>query len=277
MTSALEKLSKTLETFGKENLSDILHYISTGLKDLHSCSMAQIYLEDLYEGMLICHYVTDENQTEGTPTTQFIPPKNSLIYKAFYENKTIVSWDLPKSTLKVSSPIGEKSGIKCSAVFPITYQLRPVGAFSLDWIEEKTHLTSGQISDIESFISENSPVLEKAKNFHQKIEFSKHLDLAQKKEAALMMVRSAVKLIDKLTLASVLIPASPKITNNQQPKTTDMVEVLAAYSKNEESTEIYNTRNQMSILNDENLINRILKYDSEKDSLPKTKHLHRFS
>jgi transcriptional regulator with GAF, ATPase, and Fis domain len=264
MTSALEKLSKTLETFGKENLSDILHYISTGLKDLHSCSMAQIYLEDLYEGMLICHYVTDENQTEGTPTTQFIPPKNSLIYKAFYENKTIVSWDLPKSTLKVSSPIGEKSGIKCSAVFPITYQLRPVGAFSLDWIEEKTHLTSGQISDIESFISENSPVLEKAKNFHQKIEFSKHLDLAQKKEAALMMVRSAVKLIDKLTLASVLIPASPKITNNQQPKTTDMVEVLAAYSKNEESTEIYNTRNQMSILNDENLINRILKYDSEK-------------
>ncbi len=264
MNPSLEKLSKIIEGFGKENLSDILHFISTGLKELHNCSMGQIYLEDLYEGMLICHYVTEENQTEGQPPTQFISPKDSLIYKAFYENKAIISWDLPKGTLKVSSPIGQKSGIKCSAVFPISYQLRPIGALSLDWIEEKAHLAEDQILDIESFIAINSPVLEKAKNFHQKIEFSKHLDLAQKKEAALMMVRSAVKLIDTLTLASVLVPAVPKSVNNLQLKTTDMVEVLAAYSKNEENTEIYNTKDQMSILEDENLINRILKYDSEK-------------
>ena len=264
MNSSLVKLSKTIGAFGKENLSDILHFISTGLKELHNCSMAQIYLEDLYEGMLICHYVTEENQTEDKTTTQFIPPKNSLIYKAFYENKTIFSWDLPKGIPKVSSPIGQKSGIKCSAIFPISYQLRPIGVLSLDWVDEKTHLAQNQISDIKSFISESSPVLEKAKNFHQKIEFSKHLDLAQKKEAALMMVRSAVKLIDKLTLASVLVPAASKSVNNPQLKTTDMVEVLAAYSKNEENAEIYNTKDQMSILNDENLINRIVKYDSEK-------------
>jgi transcriptional regulator with GAF, ATPase, and Fis domain len=264
MNPSLEKLSKIIEGFGKENLSDILHFISTGLKELHNCSMGQIYLEDLYEGMLICHYVTEENQTEGQPPTQFISPKDSLIYKAFYENKAIISWNSPKGTIKVSSPIGQKSGIKCSAVFPISYQLRPIGALSLDWIDEKAHLTEDQISDIESFIATNSPVLEKAKNFHQKIEFSKHLDLAQKKEAALMMVRSAVKLIDTLTLASVLVPAVPKSVNNLQLKTTDMVEVLAAYSKNEENTEIYNTKDQISILDDENLINRILKYDSEK-------------
>ncbi len=263
MNASLEKLSKIIEGFGKENLSDILHFISTGLKKLHNCSMAQIYLEDLYEGMLICHYVAEENQTEDQPT-QFISPKESLIYKAFYENKAIISWDLPKGTPKVSSPIGQKSGIKCSAVFPINYQLRSIGALSLDWIDEKAHLTQDQIADIESFISTNSPFLEKAKNFHQKIEFSKHLDLAQKKEAALMMVRSAVKLIDKLTLASVLVPANPKSINNPQLNTTDMVEVLAAYSKNEENAEIYNTKDQMSILNDENLINRILKYDAEK-------------
>ncbi len=264
MNSPLEKLSKTIECFGKENLSDILHYISTGLKELHNCSMAQIYLEDLYEGMLICHYITEENQTEGQPTTQFISPKDSLIYKAFYENKTIVSWDLPKGNPRISSPIGQKSGIKCSVVFPISYQLRPIGALSLDWMDESVHLIQDQISAIEAFISSSSPILEKAKNFHQKIEFSKHLDLAQKKEAALMMVRSSVKLIDKLTLASVLVPASQKFINNTQLKTSDMVEVLAAYSKNEENTEIYNSKDQMSILNDENLINRILKYDPER-------------
>ena len=51
-------------------------------------------------------------------------------------------------------------------------------------------------------------IIDRAKQFHQQISFSRHLDLARKKEGTWMMLRSAVKLIDKLTLASVLVPAN---------------------------------------------------------------------
>ncbi len=53
MTSTLSKLSRTLSSYEKENLSEILHLLATGLKSIYQCDSVRIYLEDLYEGMLI--------------------------------------------------------------------------------------------------------------------------------------------------------------------------------------------------------------------------------
>ena len=53
MTVSLEHLSKKLQNFGKDNLSDIMHFTATGFKDVFNCKTVRIYLEDLYEGMLI--------------------------------------------------------------------------------------------------------------------------------------------------------------------------------------------------------------------------------
>ena len=104
--------------------------------------------------------------------------------------------------------------------------------------------------------------MEKAKDFHQKINFSKHLDLARKKEAVSKMVRSAVNLIDKLTLASTLVSSSTK-SPQENLGPNDMVEALAVYSRNEEDIFTYKNQCRMSVLNDNNLINRIVKFDKE--------------
>ncbi len=261
MNYTLNQLSDKLQNFSKENLSDILHFASMALKDLFQCKLVRVYLEDLYEGMLICHYVTGMSSHQRSQFTQHISPKGSLISESFYKNEVITSWNLPENTETFKNPVELKTDIRSTAVFPIIYQLRPIGTICLDWEEEGQWLTEEQIDTLSSFLSGNSAVIERAKRFHQKISFSKHLDLARKKEAAWRMVRSAVKLIDKLTLASVLIPASSTGPGNPA---SDQVEVLAVFSKNREDATVYLEKHQMSVLNEKNLINRIVSYDEEK-------------
>ena len=264
MPASLEQLSKTLQKFNKENLIDIMHVIATELKRIFNSKIVRIYLEDLYEGILISQYVTGQDPTGEERMTQYIPSKGSIIYQTFYENKVAVSSNLPQDFASSRSPFEKYSGINASVAFPITCQLRPIGVLSLDWNEQGKFLSPSQIEKIHAFLSENSARIDRAKRFHQKINFSKHLDLARKKEAAWVMLRSAVKLIEKLTLASVIVPASAKTAHLSAESPVDQVEILAVYSKNDEDAVIYNAHDRMSILTDQNLLNQIVKYDPVK-------------
>jgi len=68
-----------ISKFGKESLPEILHHIATRLKKLYDCKMVRINLEDLYEGMLVCQYVTDQNPANEQPITKFVSPEASII------------------------------------------------------------------------------------------------------------------------------------------------------------------------------------------------------
>lgn len=264
MIQDLENLALRVQGFGKENLSDILHYTAVGLKSLFGCHMVRIYLEDLHQGILICQYVTDQKRPDERQITQFISPRDSITSQAFYENKVILSWTLPEGFIKYRNPFEKISGIQASVVFPIVHEQRPIGTLTLDWQEEGEFVSDDQVEAVSGFLTDISSVMDRAKRFHQQISFSRHLDLARKKEAAWMIVRSAVKLIDKLSLASVLVPASTKNPKTSSAKPTDMVEVMAVYSKNREDASTYLNKDQMSVLNDENLINRIVEYDETR-------------
>ena len=254
----LEKLTKLISILGKESLFEILHLIGSHLKIIYNCKMVRVNLEDLYEGMLVCQYVTGQNRPE--PITKFISPEESLISQAFINNEVVLSWKLPDGFAKVQNPFEKLSGINATSVFPITHRLRPIGTISLDWEEEGEFLSNEQIEEILNFLSEVSGVLDRAKRFHQKISFSRHLDLARKKEAAWRMMRSSVQLIDKLALASVWVPSSTQNPKSKTQKPSDRVEILAAFSKNKEDALIYNNRDQIDI-RQENLINKIVVFD----------------
>ena len=254
---ALQKLKTSILKLGKESLFEILHLIGSQLKDLYSCKMVRVNLEDLYEGMLVCQYVTGQKRPE--PNTKFISPEASVISQAFLNNEVVLSWKLPDGFAKVQNPFEKLSQIKATAVFPISHQFRPIGTLSLDWGKEGEFLDEDQLKDVTDFLSEISSVLDRAKRFHQKISFSRHLDLARKKEAAWRMMRSAVQLIDKLTLASVWIPSK---------KSSDSVEILAAFSKNQEDALIYNNREQINI-HKQNLISQIVTFDKSTGLMAK--------
>ena len=132
MPSELDKLSRKLQVFGKENLTDLLHFTGSRLKSLYKCKMVRIYLEDMYGGMLICQYVTGQNQVAEQPITKFISPKSSIMSQAFIENKVVLSWELPGGYATFRNPFEKLSEINATAVFPISHQLRPFGILSLD-------------------------------------------------------------------------------------------------------------------------------------------------
>jgi len=266
MRNDLQKLTEQIQVFGKENLSDILHYTAIGLKSIFECLMVRVYLEDLHQGILICQYMTDNKNSYEQQITKFISPRDSITSQAFYENKIIRSWTLPEGFIKYRNPFEKMSGIKASVVFPIIHELRPIGTVTLDWEREGQFISNEKIDAVNNFLANISMVIDRAKRFHQQISFSRHLDVARKKEAAWMIVRSAVKLIDKVALASVFIPATSKFSKLNPVNPTDLVQIIAVYSKNKEDVPLYLDKEILSVLNDENLINRIVKY-SKKSGL----------
>ncbi len=266
-SSSLSLISR----YGKESLPEILHHIATRLKKLYDCKMVRIYLEDLYEGMLVCQYVTDQNKPNAQHITKFVSPEASIISQAFLNNEVVFSWDWPDKFAKLQNPFEKLAGIKATAVFPITYQFRPIGTISLDWGKAGEFLDGEQKKAINDFLGDASGTIDRAKRFHQKLSFSRHLDLARKKEAAWMMMRSAVQLIDKLALASVWVPSS--IQNPKSRELSNRVEILAAFSKNKEDALVYNNRDHINI-HKENLINRIVLHDKRKGLIAKDPELN---
>ncbi|MBT4898513.1 MAG: sigma-54-dependent Fis family transcriptional regulator [Nitrospina sp.] len=257
-----------ISRFGKESLPEILHHVATRLKNLYDCKMVRINLEDLYEGMLVCQYVTGQNQPNEQPITKFISPEASIISQAFLNNEVVFSWDWPDGFAKIQNPFEKLAGIKATAAFPITHQLQPIGTISLDWGKEGEFLNEEQKKDIIDFLADASTTIDRAKRFRQKVSFSRHLDLARKKEATWMMMRSAVQLIDKLALASVWVPSSIPSPASKSRELSNQIEILAVFSKIKEDALIYN--NQVNInIHKENLISRIVLYDKEKGLIAK--------
>jgi transcriptional regulator with GAF, ATPase, and Fis domain len=268
----LKSSHNLISKFGKESLPEILHHIATRLKKLYNCKMVRINLEDLYAGMLVCQYVTDQNPANEQPITKFVSPEASIISQAFLKNEVVFSWNWPDGFAKTQNPFEKLAGIKATAVFPITHQFRPIGTISLDWGTVGEFLDEEQKKDIADFLADASGTIDRAKRFHQKLSFSRHLDLARKKEAAWMMMRSAVQLIDKLALASVWVPSSIKNPDFKSAKLSNQIEILAAFSKNKEDALIYNNHDHINI-HKENLINRVVHYDKEKGLVAKNPDL----
>ena len=231
-----------ISRFGKESLPEILHHIAVRLKKLYDCKMVRINLEDLYEGMLVCQYVTGQNQPNEQAITKFVSPEASIISQAFLNNEMVFSWDWPDGFAKIQNPFEKLAGIKATAVFPITHQFQPIGTISLDWGKEGEFLDEEQKKEIVDFLNDVSGTLDRAKRFRQKLSFSRHLDLARKKEAAWMMMRSAVQLIDRLALASVWVPSFIKNSESRSEELSNQVEILAVFSKIKEDALIYNNR-----------------------------------
>ena len=130
----LQNIKNSVSKLGKESLFEILHILGSQLKELYNCKMVRVNLEDLYEGMLVCQYVTGQSRPE--PITKFISPEDSVISQAFLNNETVLSWNLPGGFAKVQNPFEKLSEIKATAVFPISHLFRPIGTLSLDWGKE---------------------------------------------------------------------------------------------------------------------------------------------
>ncbi|NIQ12665.1 MAG: Fis family transcriptional regulator, partial [Gammaproteobacteria bacterium] len=85
---------------------------------------------------------------------------------------------------------------------------------------------------------------------------ARNIDESKKKEAARTMVRSAVRLIDRLSLASVLVPS--RIGHEEQGQG---LQVLASYAKEKEIQRLYEDEKLIDLSSGKSLLSQFINED----------------
>ena len=130
--------------------------------------------------------------------------------------------------------LAEDFGLVASTQLPLVHKGRSIGVICVDSIRIGSTLDDESRQALRVFLEMVAPVLDQARKYHQQIIVARRVDESKKKEAARTMVRSAVRLIDKLSLASVLVPSRIGAEEEGQG-----LQVLASYGKDREIQRLY--------------------------------------
>lgn len=272
----IEALISRINSYEKENLDEILQLVGDGLELISNCNRSRIYMEDLTEGLLVCVYARGENSTEIRGTSYFINPKLSAVPRAFIEKKALNMADLTRAEADLDVSFARKFNIRSSFIAPILKRDRAVGLACLDGSDDRENCSDKQRLLLSSFLNRIAHTLEYASKYHQQICLARQVDQVKKREAAFLMLRSAVKLIDKLTLASVLVPAESvmnSITSDSMQKALSASEkasymnVLACYTRDIGLRVLYEENSNVSLAEGRSLVSQIIDHDRRKEGL----------
>ncbi|MBE0596115.1 MAG: sigma 54-interacting transcriptional regulator, partial [Desulfuromonadales bacterium] len=234
ITPRLAELTAKIGSYGKENLEDILHVVIQGVTLITRHNRCRIYLEDLTRGSLTC---SAAHGLLATAIRQHSFPINTtefMVSKVYVTQEEAQVEDVATFPGRFARELAERFAIAASYHLPLLHQGLSVGVLCVD-SGRKGHLPSeDQRRTLKSFIDQVIPVIDQARKYHQQVLLARRVDQAKKKEAALSMVKSAVRLIDNLTLASVLVP-SPLAPGSGE----EGLQVLATYSKDKEDKRVY--------------------------------------
>lgn len=282
----VEALISRINSYEKENLDDILHLVGDGLELISNCQRSRIYMEDLTEGLLVCVYARGEKSAEIIGTSYFINPKLSLVPKAFIEKTAYSVENLADSENDLDVSFARKFNIQSSLIIPILKRDKAVGLACIDTSRhQETGLEKHRLL-LSSFLNRVAHTLEFASKYHQRIRLARQVEQVKKREAAFLMLRSAVKLIDKLTLASVLVPAESiinSLTNETIHKELSAAEkasylnVLACYTRDIGLRNHYEENSNVSLARGKSLVSQIIDDERRKEGFfcrPETRPLY---
>ncbi|MBI5187302.1 MAG: sigma 54-interacting transcriptional regulator [Nitrospinae bacterium] len=276
--TALPALEEKILQYGKENLYDILHFTSTGLLEIFACHGIRIFLEDLAEGLLICRYALSEKYEKARGTSCFISNEESIVSKAFVTREIIMSWEKKEGKPFVIGEFEKKLGIQNSAAVPIVDGQKSIGVVCLDYSRKPELCTAANMASLEKFFGAISSLIQQASRYYQEINFSRQVDAIRKKNAATIMLSSSVKLMEKLALASVIIPQSgPEGTakraspSSGPARVSDCADILAVYAVDILEREIHDNPNYSAIIKMGPILDRLAYIHPHKGLVGKDK------
>ncbi len=264
ITSRFKEFKTAIAAYGKENLGELLYALAENATQLSGREQVRIYLEDLTRGTLTCVHATGPLGKEIVETTFPIVSKDSIVSTVFVSQLPL---DFKLSGAAKSSPDHEcatRFRFRSSYVMPIVSLGKSIGVLCIDQDHPGEVLSSHakmQLPELADIVADH---LDQARIYHQQVRLARRLEEFKAREAAGMMVRSAVKLIEKVSLAAVLVPS-------HQEGVSGALENLASYSADENLKKMYDQlgtldlRKGMSLIsnyiNDQGLISddRLLK------------------
>ncbi len=234
LASRLAVLTGKIRSYGKENLEDILHVVIEGATLITRHNRCRIYLEDLTSGSLTCAGATGLMAAAVREHAFPINTTDFLVSRVYITQEEAQVEDVAVFPSRFARELAERFAIAASYHLPLLHQGLSVGVLCVDSSRRGQLPAEGQRRQLKAFLDEVVPVIDQARKYHQQILLARRVDEAKKKEAALYMVKSAVRLIDKLSLASVLIPLPLAPGCGEEG-----LQILASYSKDQEERRLY--------------------------------------
>ncbi len=246
-------MAEKIAGFGKENLEDVLHVMVEAVGLITRQSRCRIYLEDLTGGCLSCAAATGPMTRAIRAQTFPINTVEFLVSRVYVTQEEAQVENIATFDSAFARQLAEQFAILASCHLPMVHHGRSVGVLCVD------SSRSGDLPDEEQrrllrrFLADVVPTLDQARKYHQQILLARRVDEAKKREAAFAMVKSAVRLIDKLSLASVLVPTPVGPSSGEEG-----LQVIASYSKEREAKLLYEDEKMISLGPGTSLLSRFI-------------------
>ncbi len=247
----LLKLQDKICRYGKENLEEMLFASAEGICLVSELDRVRIYLEDLTNGALSCMYASGPHSDEIRETSFPIVSHHSLVSTVFANQSAAELMDSRRNSLPLDRKLTNDFSIAASYLLPIVSHGRSIGVICIDSDTRGDVLSETGKEILSLFVNTIATSLDQAKKYQQQIVLTRRVEEVKKREAAAFMVKSAVQLIDRLSLASVLVP-----TIDDHGKTN--MEVLASFSADPSLKALYDELGSLRLGKGSSLVARFV-------------------
>lgn len=205
---AVVRLQEKINNYGKENLEEMLFAAAEGIGLISGNERIRVYLEDLTRGALSCHYASGPFAAELRSLTFPIISEDAAVSRAFVTQTPADITDAAANALSLDREMMRRFAINSVCLMPLVSQGRCIGIVCLDGEKKGEVVPNGSKPFLRQFLSSIADNIDHARKYHQQILLARRVEQYKKREAATFMVKSAVHLIDRIALASVLVPSS---------------------------------------------------------------------
>ena len=249
--SRITDLRAKIGAYGKENQGELLYALAEGARLLSGSDRVRIYLEDLTRGVLSCVHVTGE-RAEEIRTHSFPIISTATVVSSVFVSQYPADF---RAAAQPDSPdrlFAQRYGFRASYIMPVVSLGKSIGVICIDQDHPGEVLKAVEKSLLADFTGFVADRLDQARIYHQQVQLARRLEELKAREAAGMMVRSAVRLIEKLSLAAVLVPAQTG------DSAAGELQVLASYSEDEGLKTLYDQQGALGLKKGSSLISRYI-------------------
>jgi transcriptional regulator with GAF, ATPase, and Fis domain len=251
-SARVAEILQKIRNHGKENLADILHEIGEAVPLITGKSRFRLYLEDLTGGILSCVLTAGRSRQSVREYVFSLTDENYLVSRVYIEQQD-AEFDDRERLPPQARQLAEDFGLMASTQLPLVHKARSIGVVCVDSTRTGRTLNEAGRQDLLDFFASVVPILDQARKYHQQIIVARLIDSSKKKEAARTMVRSAVKLIDKLSLASVLVPSRIGAEDDGRG-----LQVLASYAQDREIQRLYEDEKLIDLSSGKSLLSQYI-------------------
>ncbi len=246
----LAALRAKISGYGKENQGELLYALAEGARLLSGSERVRIYLEDLTRGALSCVHATGPRAADVRETCFPIVSTETIVSSVFVSQYPVDFKVTPEQRDSADALFARSFGFGASYVMPVVSLGKSIGVLCVD-LERSGEIlgaqTKSQLADFSGFVADR---LDQARIYHQQVRLARRLEEFKAREAAGMMVRSAVRLIEKVSLASVLVPVLGGEAG------TGSLSILASYSEDPELKALFDQQGAINLQKGTSLISQ---------------------